>query len=140
MSVEHSLLGKDTNYPTEYQPGILFPIARAQAREQYAQVEGIQQGKDWWHVFEISWLNHAGIPQVAIGRLTLPAASPNLIESKSLKLYFNSMNFPLRYIINFLWINTPLVITFIIFPIKIKKVIKTNRSFFIHRNRFNPFT
>lgn len=93
MSVEHSLLGKDTNYPTEYQPGILFPIARAQAREQYAQVEGIQQGKDWWHVFEISWLNAAGLPQVAIGRLTLPASSPNLIESKSLKLYFNSMNF-----------------------------------------------
>ena len=93
MSVEHSLLGKDTNYPTEYQPDILFPIARAQSRENYANVEGIQQGKDWWHVFEISWLNHAGIPQVAIGRLTLPAASPNLIESKSLKLYFNSMNF-----------------------------------------------
>ena len=122
MSVEHSLLGKDTNYPTEYQPDILFPIARAQSRENYAHVEGIQQGKDWWHVFEISWLNHAGIPQVAIGRLTLPAASPNLIESKSLKLYFNSMNFPLRYIINFLWINTPLVITFIIFPIKIKNI------------------
>ncbi|TCB49976.1 NADPH-dependent 7-cyano-7-deazaguanine reductase QueF [Acinetobacter terrestris] len=93
MSVEHSLLGKDTNYPTEYQPDILFPIARAQARERYAHVEGIQQGKDWWHVFEISWLNAAGIPQVAIGRITLPASSPNLIESKSLKLYFNSMNF-----------------------------------------------
>ena len=43
--------------------------------------------------FEISWLNSAGIPQVAIGRITLPAFSPNLIESKSLKLYFNSLNF-----------------------------------------------
>ncbi|GAA5185732.1 NADPH-dependent 7-cyano-7-deazaguanine reductase QueF [Acinetobacter kookii] len=93
MSVEHSLLGKDTNYPTEYQPDILFPISRATAREKYAHVEGIQQGKDWWHVFEISWLNAAGIPQVAIGRMALPASSPNLIESKSLKLYFNSMNF-----------------------------------------------
>lgn len=93
MSVEHSLLGKDTNYPTTYQPDILFPIARATAREHYAHVEGIQQGKDWWHVFEISWLNHLGVPQVAIGRISLPATSPNLIESKSLKLYFNSMNF-----------------------------------------------
>ena len=93
MSVEHSLLGKDTNYPTTYQPDILFPIARATAREHYAHVEGIQQGKDWWHVFEISWLNQIGLPQVAIGRLTLPANSPNLIESKSLKLYFNSLNF-----------------------------------------------
>ncbi|RKG34734.1 NADPH-dependent 7-cyano-7-deazaguanine reductase QueF [Acinetobacter tianfuensis] len=93
MTVEQSLLGKETNYPTEYQPDILFPIARAQSRENYAHVQGIQQGKDWWHVFEISWLNAAGIPQVAIGRMTLPAASPNLIESKSLKLYFNSLNF-----------------------------------------------
>lgn len=93
MSVEKSLLGKDTNYPTEYQPEILFPIARADARTQYAEVEGIYQGLDWWHVFEISWLNNEGIPQVAIGRIALPATSPNLIESKSLKLYFNSMNF-----------------------------------------------
>ena len=93
MSVEQSLLGKDTNYPTQYQPDILFPIARAQARQAYAHVEGIQQGQDWWHVFEISWLNAAGIPQVAIGRLSLPATSPHLIESKSLKLYFNSLNF-----------------------------------------------
>ena len=65
----------------------------AESRQQYLHVEGITQGKDWWHVFEISWLNHLGLPQVAIGRLTLPANSPNLIESKSLKLYFNSMNF-----------------------------------------------
>ncbi|HEX5382338.1 MAG TPA: NADPH-dependent 7-cyano-7-deazaguanine reductase QueF [Acinetobacter sp.] len=93
MSVELSLLGKDTQYPSTYQPDILFPIARAQARSSYAHIEGIQQGKDWWHVFEISWLNAQGIPQVAIGRLTLPASSPNLIESKSLKLYFNSLNF-----------------------------------------------
>lgn len=93
MSVEHSLLGKDTNYPTAYQPDVLFPISRAPARENYAHVEGVQQGKDWWHVFEISWLNMSGVPQVAIGRITLPASSPNLIESKSLKLYFNSLNF-----------------------------------------------
>ncbi|UOH75892.1 NADPH-dependent 7-cyano-7-deazaguanine reductase QueF [Acinetobacter schindleri] len=93
MSVEHSLLGKDTNYPTEYQPEILYPISRAPAREKYAHIEAIQQGTDWWNIFEISWLNAAGVPQVAIGRMILPASSPNLIESKSLKLYFNSLNF-----------------------------------------------
>ena len=93
MSVEQSLLGKDTNYPTEYQPEVLFPIARAEARAKYAHVDGIQQGIDWWHIFEISWLNLSGIPQVAIGRMHLPASSPYLIESKSLKLYFNSLNF-----------------------------------------------
>ncbi|WHR58227.1 NADPH-dependent 7-cyano-7-deazaguanine reductase QueF [Acinetobacter haemolyticus] len=93
MSVEHSQLGKETQYPTQYQPEVLFPISRAESRQQYTDVEGITQGKDWWHVFEISWLNQLGLPQVAIGRLTLPASSPNLIESKSLKLYFNSLNF-----------------------------------------------
>ena len=93
MSVELSLLGKDTQYPTQYQPEVLFPIARADSRQQYAHIDGISQGKDWWHVFEISWLNQLGLPQVAIGRITLPASSPNLIESKSLKLYFNSLNF-----------------------------------------------
>lgn len=93
MSVEQSLLGKDTQYPQHYQPEILFPIARAPARANYAHVEGIQQGTDWWHIFEISWLNNQGIPRVAIGRMHLPASSPNLIESKSLKLYFNSLNF-----------------------------------------------
>ena len=93
MSVELSLLGKETEYPTTYSPEVLFPISRAEAREKYAHVDGIYQGKDWWHVFEISWLNSKGIPQVAIGRIELPASSPKLIESKSLKLYFNSMNF-----------------------------------------------
>ena len=93
MSLELSLLGKEAQYPTQYQPDILFPIARAESRVNYAQLEGINQGKDWWHVFEISWLNALGLPQVAIGRIALPAHSPNLIESKSLKLYFNSLNF-----------------------------------------------
>ncbi|MDQ8937200.1 NADPH-dependent 7-cyano-7-deazaguanine reductase QueF [Acinetobacter rudis] len=93
MTVELSLLGKDTVYPTEYQPDILFPIARATAREQYKNIVGIYQGQDWWHIFEVSWLNQHAVPQVAIARMSLPASSPNLIESKSLKLYFNSLNF-----------------------------------------------
>lgn len=93
MTVEQSLLGKETQYPTQYTPDVLFPISRALSRESYADVAGIYQGQDWWHVFEISWLNSHSVPQVAIGRISLPASSPFLIESKSLKLYFNSMNF-----------------------------------------------
>ena len=83
MSVEKSLLGKETDYPTTYQPEILFPIARAQAREQYADVAGIYKGQDWWHVFEISWLNSKGIPQVAIGRFALHQPPQTFITSKS---------------------------------------------------------
>ncbi|KAA8735004.1 NADPH-dependent 7-cyano-7-deazaguanine reductase QueF [Acinetobacter qingfengensis] len=93
MSVESSLLGQDTEYPTQYAPQVLFPIARAPSRESYTNINGITQGMDWWHIFEISWLNEHGIPQVALGRLHIPATSEYLIESKSLKLYFNSFNF-----------------------------------------------
>ena len=93
LSVEQSLLGQDITYPTQYAPEILFPIARAPARQAYAHIDGISQGMDWWHAFELSWLDAQFKPQVAIGRLHVPANSPFLIESKSLKLYFNSLNF-----------------------------------------------
>ena len=93
MSVEQSLLGQTTSYPTEYAPEILFPIARAPSRASYAAIAGIAQGMDWWHAFELSWLDNQSKPQVAIGRLHVPAHSDYLIESKSLKLYFNSLNF-----------------------------------------------
>lgn len=93
MSVHASLLGKHTDYPTQYNPQLLFPIARAESRVKYAEIPYIQQGMDWWHIFELSWLDKTHKPQVAIGRLSIPASSPYLIESKSLKLYFNSLNF-----------------------------------------------
>lgn len=93
MSVEQSLLGQATGYPKQYAPEILFPIKRAESRQPYAHIDGITQGMDWWHAFELSWLDADSIPQVAIGRLHIPADSEFLIESKSLKLYFNSLNF-----------------------------------------------
>lgn len=93
MGVEASLLGQSTSYPKHYNPDILFPIARAESRRNYAGIPGIALGADWWHVFELSWLNQQGQPQVAIGRLQFSADAPFLIESKSLKLYFNSLNF-----------------------------------------------
>lgn len=91
--VEHSTLGQITDYPTAYAPEVLFPIARAEGRAKLPTTPHLADGVDWWHVFELSWLDHGGKPQVAIGRLAFPAHAPNLIESKSLKLYFNSLNF-----------------------------------------------
>ena len=93
MSIEQSLLGHSAEYPSQYAPELLYPIARASARATLGDLPELSQGIDWWHVFEISWLNPEGVPQVAIGRLHIPADSVNLIESKSLKLYFNSFNF-----------------------------------------------
>ena len=95
MNVHDSALGQETTYPTQYDASILFPIARAEGRAALGDLapKAISQGVDDWHVFELSWFDDAGKPRVAIGRITVPAYSPNLIESKSLKLYFNSLNF-----------------------------------------------
>lgn len=87
-------LGQDVAYPTAYDPTLLFPIARAEARRQI----GIQSGTlpfmgwDLWNAYEMSWLTPQGMPQVAILRLKVDCQSPNIIESKSLKLYLNSFN------------------------------------------------
>lgn len=87
-------LGQDVAYPTVYDPTLLFPIARAEARLQL----GIQSGTlpfmgwDLWNAYEMSWLTPQGMPQVAILRLKVDCQSPSIIESKSLKLYLNSFN------------------------------------------------
>ena len=89
-----SQLGRETAYPDRYDPTLLFPIPRAAARGEI----GIDDktlpfvGHDGWNAYELSWLDVRGKPHVAVARLTVPADSPNLIESKSLKLYLNSFN------------------------------------------------
>jgi len=49
-------------------------------------------GMDVWNAYEMSWLNLRGKPQVGIATLHVPADSPNIVESKSMKLYMNSLN------------------------------------------------
>jgi 7-cyano-7-deazaguanine reductase len=50
------------------------------------------QGFDLWNAYELSWLNAKGLPKVALLRLKVPCTSPNIVESKSFKLYLNSFN------------------------------------------------
>ncbi|MFZ2844308.1 NADPH-dependent 7-cyano-7-deazaguanine reductase QueF [Psychrobacter sp.] len=94
MSI-HGILGEQTtDYPTEYSPETLYPIARSMGRDVIGwQDDKLQVGIDWWQAFELSWLNQQGISQVAIARFGIPASSPFIVESKSLKLYLNSINF-----------------------------------------------
>jgi 7-cyano-7-deazaguanine reductase len=49
-------------------------------------------GVDIWNAYELSWLGSKGKPEVAIAQFEIPCDSPNLVESKSLKLYLNSLN------------------------------------------------
>ena len=94
MSI-HGILGEQTtDYPTEYSPETLYPIARSMGRDAIGwHDDKLAVGVDWWQAFEMSWLNPQGISQVAIARFSVPASSPFIVESKSLKLYLNSINF-----------------------------------------------
>lgn len=97
MSI-HGVLGETTSYPKNYDASILFAISRNLGRDEILKQTGIQadrltDGVDVWQAFELSWLNLQGICKVAIARIRIPANSPNIVESKSLKLYLNSLNF-----------------------------------------------
>ena len=83
-------LGRETAYPTQYQPDLLFPIARSESRESYLSGELPFSGTDVWNAWELTWLRPSGLPVAATAQIRFPADSPNLIESKSLKLYLNS--------------------------------------------------
>jgi 7-cyano-7-deazaguanine reductase len=88
-----SQLGKATTYPDQYDASLLFPIARAAARQALGLSTSLPfLGADLWTAFELSWLNPRGKPQLALAHITVPCESVNLIESKSLKLYLNSFN------------------------------------------------
>ena len=82
-------LGRQTEYPTTVDPSVLFAVARAEARAAIGLSAGALPftGVDMWNAWEFSWLDARGLPHVAVLRLTVPCTSPNIVESKSLKLY-----------------------------------------------------
>ena len=89
----HAPLGRLVDYRSDYAPELLFPIARAPKRAELGVLRDPPfYGIDLWNAYELSWLNPRGKPVVAIGCFHVPACSPRLVESKSLKLYLNSLN------------------------------------------------
>ena len=90
---EQSQLGKSSAYVDQYDASLLFPLPRLTKREEIgAAINPPFFGADLWTSFEVSWLNLRGKPQVALAHFTIPCETPNLIESKSFKLYLNSFN------------------------------------------------
>ncbi|MCG6234414.1 MULTISPECIES: NADPH-dependent 7-cyano-7-deazaguanine reductase QueF [Vibrio] len=86
-------LGKKTEYASQYDPSLLQPVPRSLNRNDLHLGDTLPfLGCDLWTLYELSWLNDNGLPQVAIGEVAIPATSANLIESKSFKLYLNSFN------------------------------------------------
>lgn len=91
--LENSPLGKESHHPIAYDPGLLFPVPRILNRQKLGIVGKLPfHGKDTWTAYELSWLTSKGKPVSAIGEIIVPCDSPNILESKSMKLYFNSLN------------------------------------------------
>ncbi len=92
-SVDSSPLGQKTAYVSEYDASLLFPILRNESRKALGIYEDLPfYGVDIWTGYELSWLNIKGKPEVAVAEFLIPFDSPFIIESKSFKLYLNSLN------------------------------------------------
>jgi 7-cyano-7-deazaguanine reductase len=88
---EQSQLGKVASYADHYDASLLFPMPRASKRRDIGVGDAAPFfGADMWTAYELGWLNLRGKPQVALAYITVPCESPNIVESKSFKLYLNS--------------------------------------------------
>lgn len=89
-----SPLGKSSAYVSVYTPSLLFPIPR-QPKWQELGLDAQQlpfHGADIWNCFELSWLTPSGKPEVAAAEFVFPIKAARIVESKSFKLYLNSLN------------------------------------------------
>jgi 7-cyano-7-deazaguanine reductase len=91
MSVQNSPLKKTTHYETEYNPSLLFPIARKETRKSLELSDPLPfHGIDIWNGYELSWLDPKGKPQLATAEFQFAVDSEFILESKSFKLYLCS--------------------------------------------------
>jgi 7-cyano-7-deazaguanine reductase len=90
---EQSDLGKKSDYDSQYNPEKLFPIPRQEQRNEIGIGAQLPfYGMDIWNHYEVSWLNEKGKPVVAVAEISYDCTTACIIESKSMKLYFNSFN------------------------------------------------
>lgn len=93
LTPEKSELGKKAAYDAQYNPDKLYPMPRQAKRDEIGVGADLPfYGVDIWNHYEVSWLNQKGKPITAIAEIIYGCESPNIIESKSMKLYFNSFN------------------------------------------------
>jgi 7-cyano-7-deazaguanine reductase len=86
-----SPLGHATGYPDTYDRSQLFAVPRAAQRALLGIDDPLPfEGADLWNAYELTWLDPIGKPAVAIATIEVPAVSPFIVESKSMKLYLGS--------------------------------------------------
>jgi len=90
---DDSPLGQQSEYVDKYSPELLFAVPRAESRATLGLGDDLPfHGLDVWNAWELTWLASNGQPKVATIEIRIPAESPNIVESKSLKLYLNSFS------------------------------------------------
>ena len=84
-------LGRLAHHVDRYDAGLLFAVPRAPQRAALGITGALPfAGVDAWTAYELTWLDPGGKPQVALASFEVPADSPSIIESKSMKLYLGS--------------------------------------------------
>ena len=87
-------LGQTSSYARDYDPSLLVREPRASNRE-YLDLDNNNLpfcGYDIWNAYEISSMTENGRPVTAIAKIMYPCDNEYIVESKSIKLYFNSYN------------------------------------------------
>jgi 7-cyano-7-deazaguanine reductase len=89
--LDRAPLGHATGYPDTYDPAQLLAVSRAPQRAALGLTDALPfSGSDVWTAYELTWLDSRGKPEIAIATIEVPASSPSIIESKSMKLYLGS--------------------------------------------------
>lgn len=89
-----TFLGKKVEGSTTYNPSLLVKVPREENRRQYNIDNNCLpfEGFDIWHAYEFSCMTEKGLPVTRVLKLKYNCNSQYIVESKSLKLYFNSFN------------------------------------------------
>ena len=82
-------LGKKVAIPNSFSPEILFPISRDDQRKDKVLI--FDKGVDIWNLHEIFWLDQDSVSNHNELSIHIPADSKFTVESKSLKLFLNSL-------------------------------------------------
>jgi 7-cyano-7-deazaguanine reductase len=87
-------LGQTSQYKDQYDPELLVREPRANNRTHLdIQDDNLPfVGYDTWNAYEVSALCNNGMPVAGVAKVVYPCDSPSIVESKSIKLYFNSFN------------------------------------------------
>ena len=87
-------LGQTSSYAREYDPSLLVREPRSSNRTYLGLDDNDLPfcGYDIWNAYEVSAMTEKGQPVTAIAKILYPCDNEYIVESKSIKLYFNSFN------------------------------------------------